>query len=559
MINISERRTNKLPGNTSLFVSFNYQPDIVNAIKTISSSVYDKNTRVWEVPITKLAELLDSLCQYDDINLDILPDNEEQADAIRYDIGPFKTPPFEYQKEGIQFALNHDKFLLLDGMGLGKSLQAIYSAQEIKKRDNIEHCLIICGVNTLKSNWKKEIQTHSNLDCMILGERVSKSGKVSIGSVSDRLEDLKSPIKQFFVITNIETLRNDDIVKEINKGANKFEMIVVDEVHHCKSPTSQQGKNLLKLKSARYKIGMTGTLLLNNPLDAFVPLKWLGVENATYTNFKYFYCTFGGPFNNILIGYKNVNVLKDTIEKYSLRRTKDLLDLPPKTIINEYVDMNDEQQKFYNNIKNGVKDQVDKVEMNTATILSLVGRLRQATACPSILTTESIKSSKIERAVDLASQIIDEGNKVVIFSTFKETLNPLVDELKEFNPLLCTGDIKDNIISENIDKFQNNDTNKVMLCTWQKMGTGVTLTAATYAIFLDTPWTAAEFQQCQDRIYRIGTTNKVFIYNLICKGTIDEHVKELVDAKEAISDFVIDNKISDKTVESLRKYIQDLD
>jgi len=65
-------------------------------------------------------------------------------------------------------------------------------------------------------------------------------------------------------------------------------MIVVDEIHVCKSPTSQQGKNLLKLK-AKYKLGMTGTLLLNDPLDCFMPLKWLGIDRSTYTNFKYYY------------------------------------------------------------------------------------------------------------------------------------------------------------------------------------------------------------------------------------------------------------------------------
>ena len=111
-----------------------------------------------------------------------------------------------------------------------------------------------------------------------------------------------------------------------------------------------------------------------------------------------------------------MDILKDQLEDVSLRRTKDLLNLPEKTIITEYVDMNDKQHSFYDNIKEGIIQQVDKVKMSTASLLAMVTRLRQATACPSILTTENIPSSKIERASDLAKQIIENGDKVVINS-----------------------------------------------------------------------------------------------------------------------------------------------
>lgn len=334
-------------------------------------------------------------------------------------------------------------------------------------------------------------------------------------------------------------------------------MIVVDEAHVCKQPTSCQAKHLLKL-SAKYQIGATGTLLLNNPLDAYVPLKWLGIDKSTYTNYKYYYCNYAGQFNNILTGFRNTQILKDQIEKNSLRRTKDLLDLPPKTIINEYVEMNDQQAIFYDNIKQGIIDQVDKVHMSTANLLAMVARLRQATACPSILTTEKITSSKIERALDLAKQIIDNGDKVVIFSTFKETINLMINQIKEYNPLICTGDISDVEISQNIDKFQTCQENKIMLATWQKMGTGITLTAASYAIFLDTPWTDGVYQQAQDRIHRIGSKNPVFIYDLICKNTIDERVLEIVQSKQAISDYIIDDKINPQMLDNLKNYIQEL-
>ena len=549
----------KLPGKSSFFVKFNYQKNIVDTMHTIPNAIYHKKLQRWEIPVTSLSRAIDALINIDELSLTF---NEDETSVSKSPIilnkNEYKTIPYKYQEEGIVYGLQHDKWLLLDAPGLGKSLQMILLAQELKKRNNIKHCLIICGINTLKHNWKKEIETHSDLSCRILGQRNKRDGSLYIGSVNDRLEDLKNPLDEFFIITNVETLRNNDIIKQINNGVNKFDMIVADEVHKMKSPTSQQGKNFLKLNST-YKVGLTGTLLLNSPLDAYVPLKWIGADNSTYTNYKYYYCNFSGPFNNILTGYKNIDVLKDQLNDISLRRTKDILDLPPKNIIHEYVEMDTAQQKFYQDITDGIISEVDKVELNTSTLLSMITRLRQATADPSILTSnDDIKSAKIERTIDLAKQILENNEKVVIFSEFKKPLNIIMTELKEYNPLLCTGDVNDDIISQNIYNFQNNDTNKVMCATISKMGTGITLTKASYAIFMDSSWTAAVNHQAEDRIYRIGSESPVFIYYLWTTGTIDEHVKEIVDDKDAISDFVIDDKISNKSMESLKKYILDL-
>ena len=297
-------------------------------------------------------------------------------------------------------------------------------AEELYNQGKIEHCLIVCGINTLKRNWQKEIQKFSRLSSRIIGQYISSKGKVYTRSVKDRVEELKNPLEEFFIIINVESLRDDNIVKAINKGKNKFDMIVVDEIHTMKSPTSSQGKNLLKINKAKYQIGATGTLLLNDPLDTYMALKWIGAEHSTLTKFKYYYCEYGGPFGNMLVGFKNMDLLKYQLEQVSLRRKKDLLNLPDKNIIDEFVDMETAQSNFYENIKKGIVDQVDKVKMSTANLLAMVIRLRQAAECPNVLTTESIPSAKIERCIDLAKQILsDPDEKVVIFSCFKESIN----------------------------------------------------------------------------------------------------------------------------------------
>lgn len=558
MITIKEDITKKCPGDTSLYISFKYNADIVSIVKQCDGSVYDKKNTQWEVPCSELSKLLNQLKDYDDIQLELLPSDIDVTSDVK--LPSFKTNPFEYQLDGIRYGLQegHEKWLLTDAPGLGKSLQILYIAQELKKQKKIEHCLIICGINTLKTNWKKEVEKHTNLSCRILGERVNKKGTVNYAGLKERLEDLNSKIKEFFVITNIETLRNNDVIKAINGGKNNFDMIVLDEAHCCKTPTAIQTKNFLKLNKAKYRIAATGTLLTNSPLDAYVPLKWIGKERANYTTFRYYYVNYGGPFNNEILGYKHMDILKEQLNKCSLRRTKDLLDLPEKNIINELVDMGDKQQQLYKNIVDGIVSQVDKVHISTSSLLAMVARLRQATACPSMLTTENIPSAKIERCKDLIEQIVSNGEKVVVYSTFKETLNVLKNELKDYNVLLCTGDVKDVIISDNIDKFQNDSKYQIMLATWSKMGTGITLTSANNAIFVDCAWTQANNQQAEDRIHRIGSKKPVFIYYLWANDTIDMRVKELVEDKSLVANYVIDDEVPVQLIERLRQIIVDL-
>ena len=291
MIRIEEKTTVKLPGITSLFVTFDFNRAVVDELKLLSNTFYNADTKEWEIPITSLSEFIDRTCKIDTIDLHLAQDEiSGVADDLVVDKYKYKTQPFDYQLEGINFGLTHNQWLLLDAPGLGKSLQLIYLAQELKQRHNIQHCLVVCGINTLKTNWKAEIEKHSDLSCTILGQRINRKGKLVIDGVDKRVEQLTKPIDEFFVIVNVESLRNDRIIKGILNGPNKFDMIIVDEAHVLKSPNSQQTKNMLKIKGAKYKVAATGTLLMNNPMDCYVPLKWIGADRSTYTNFKYYYC-----------------------------------------------------------------------------------------------------------------------------------------------------------------------------------------------------------------------------------------------------------------------------
>jgi SNF2 family DNA or RNA helicase len=557
MIHIFEGKSKKLSGSTSLFIASPYNADLIKAVKESGISQFIKGENLWEVPITSLAKLLDILVYLDDIKLTVNEvSNNETNSTISLN---YKTKPFNYQLEGIRYGLNHDKWLLLDSPGLGKSLQAIYLAEELSAQRGLKKCLIVCGVATLRANWEKEIKKHSNKDCVVIGKTVNSKGKVKWEPISKRAEQLRNKIDEFFIIINIESLRSLEVLEAIRASENEIDMIIFDEAHKAKGWSSQQGKNLLKLKNYRYKVACTGTLLMNNPLDAYVPLKWIGAENSNVTTFKHQYCEFGGFGGHEIIGFKNLDILKNVIESHSLRRTKDLLDLPPKNIIEEHIELSEEHRSFYDKVKEGIKSECDKVELNNANILALTTRLRQATSCPSVLTSTNLVSSKLERCIDLVDEIVtNSGDKVVIMSTFKEPVYLLKEALKKYNPLIGTGDLKDSDVSNNIDLFQNDDKHKVFIGTTSKIGTGITLTKARYMICIDMPWTAALQEQVEDRIHRIGSKEPVFIYRLIAENTIDVMVAKLLERKKAISNFIVDNIEDTETMELLKNYIKEI-
>ena len=575
MIHITEiSPPKKISGLSSICVTFNFNQYIVDALKTIPTYYYHKKDNVWEFPICYLGRLLDSLTFLDEIKLSLLntPESGEFHFGRQFNLEPlsetekvsFKMKPFDHQLEAINFGLEHEKWLLLDSMGLGKTNSIIWLAETLKRRGIIDHCFIVCGVNSLKQNWKKEIAKFSTESAIVLGEHITRTGSIRYKSMDKRAAQLKDPIEEFFVITNLESLRDDRIIEAFKKSSNKFGMIAFDEAHKAATKTSQQGTNLLKLE-APFKIAATGTLITNNPLSAYVPLSWTDNDQSILTTYKSQYCNFGGIKDSQVIGFKNLEVLREEIESCSLRRTLDQVrsDMPPKTVTLEVLEPDDNQRKFYEAIKEGVKEEADKIELKATNLLALTTRLRQATACPGLLTTQKVESIKVTRCLEYIEELTSQGEKVVVLSVFKETINDLATKLGQFRFSVNTGDVSDAEVAANVERFQSDPKEQVFIGTWGKVGTGWTLNAASYLICIDTPYTAAMFDQGTDRIWRVNNDRPAFITVLICGDTIDERVQQIIETKKELGDYLVDGKESDgsinnKLVDELRAIIRDL-
>lgn len=562
MINIQIGEPDKLSNNIlvkkSAFVSFDYNPDIVNYIKQMGTRVYNPDNHTWEMPINNIIGLCNKF-ENEEIQISgIYEDLHKQEFEV--DIPKdfkFKTKPFNHQIDGVRFGLNKKRFLLCDDQGLGKTKQIIDFVGCLEKTDTINKVLIICGVNSLKYNWQSEIGIHSDEKGWVLGTRFRKTtGKAYEGSTKDKLADLENLPDSRYLITNIETLRAG--AEKISKSKYHFpvaeklaelckkgiiSVIAFDECHKSKDPTSLQSR-AMSLLSAPYMAAMSGTPLMNNPLDLYFPLSWLGYEKHSFYQFKQHYCTLGGWGGSQVVGYKNLEEIRALMDEVMLRRLKtEVLDLPEKLRKIEYVDMTAKQAQIYKEVYMGVMNELQKIKFSNNP-LSMMIRLRQATGWTGILSQTVQESAKMDRMVELIEEISASGQKAIVFSNWESMTEIAREKLKAYNPAYITGATKADDRMNEVTRFQNDKNCKVIIGTIGAMGTGLTLTAAQNVIFLDSPWNMALKAQAEDRAHRIGTQGTVNVITLVCKNTIDERIEELVEKKGQIADALVDGKVS---------------
>lgn len=557
----------------SAFISFEYDSNLVSIIKSMGTRVYIPDKKTWEIPESAVPMLMSRLRDYDVLLRGDMRHETPESHAQLPSGFVFTTKPYKHQMEGVIYGLEHESFLLGDDQGLGKTKEIIDLAMCRKQTDGLKHCLIICGINGNKYNWADEVKIHSREDSWILGTRFTKRPPIKMieGSTKDKMEDLNNIPHQFFWITNIETLRGGSFKEKQGKRtvmrfpiAEKIQelcdkgiigMIAFDEAHKAKNPDSQQGKALLSIDCKGPKIPMSGTFVLNNPLDLYLPLRWAGFETHSFYAYKQHYCKMGGFGGKEIVGYKNLDELRSMVSKVMLRRVKgDVLDLPPKVHTIEWVDAYPEQKSLYKDVRDQVRDNIDKVKVHPDPLSEML-RLRQVTGYPGILSSTVTKSAKMDRMEELVEEEVSVGGKAIIFSNWSEMTNVIRHKLNKYNPAYITGEVGSVQRMEEKDRFQNDPNCKVMIGTIGALGTGFTLTAAQLVIFVDEPWNRGIKDQAEDRAHRIGTRGTVRIVTILTRDTVDEGVYNLVQKKGKMADLLVDGKVYGKNVDNVLSYL----
>ncbi len=434
----------------------------------------------------------------------------------------------DYQKEGTRWLkyLYDNSFggCLADDMGLGKTLQAITLLSFIYPKNNTPSLIIM--PRSLLNNWQNELKKFNP--------------SISFYLYYGNNRDIKQIKEHNITLTTYALVRNDiEKLKEI-----KFDTIILDESQNIKNIDSKISRAVMLL-DGNHRFALSGTPIENSLFELYSLFRFL--NSGMFKGINDFKRDFVVPIQSEA-NEDVAKVLKAKITPFLLRRLKKdvLKDLPSRQDQVVYVDMDEKHKKFYNQKRDYYKQILDKqiavngISNSRFVILQAFNDLRQIASAPELKTDDSsIISSKIENLFELLEDIVLNGHKVLIFANFLGSLDLISAKATQegYEHLLMTGSTKNR--QELVDKFQNDKNIKLFLMTLKVGGVGLNLTQADYVFIFDPWWNKAAQNQAIDRAHRMGQKNKVFSYEMITKGTIEEKILELQSQKQDMTDMII--------------------
>jgi SWI/SNF-related matrix-associated actin-dependent regulator 1 of chromatin subfamily A len=447
---------------------------------------------------------------------------------------------YDYQKEGIEFLLNSGgRALLADSPGVGKTAQALgYIAHSGHKRS-----LIVCPAS-VRYAWESEIEKWTKLKSFVVGP----------GTV---LSNIGADVN--CIIVNYDVLKK--YFNELMKY--RFDCMVGDEVQMIKSEKAIRSKAFKALsRNIPHVIMLTGSPVLSRPIELFNVLNIIDQKTwSNYYSYSVRYC--GGKqgywgFENK--GATNLIELKERIERYFLRRTKEevLPELPPKSFIEIPMDLPTEERKQYDLVEESLVSYMRqyKKEKTTADIAKALAGEKLVKVN---LLREINSLGKLDTVRELVDNILDSKEKVLIFSSFNSPLKKLAEEYGE-NSVMLIGETPINDRGEIIKRFQTDPDTKIFLGGTLSAGTGITLTAASHIIMIDYPWRPGDVDQLTNRAHRPGAVYECLnIYTIISHDSVDQPMKKLLKKKQDIIDQLFTGGEADEDNQMVNDYIASLE
>lgn len=449
-----------------------------------------------------------------------------------FNYGP-KTRPYPHQVEAIEYITNRVNIPLFDEQGLGKTKIVIEALCNNMEQGTVDGALIICK-KSLIENWKDEIETHSHLKYIVLRGSVNEKGLKFMGYSHFYIINYES------VIGEVERLK---MFLKIRKMA-----IVLDESHKIKSPDAKITEAILKLKDlAKKRIIISGTPIANKPLDLWTQFYFL--DNGTllgsdYNEFKKTY-SIDLKDDDLREQKEKFNKLREIILSNSIRRLKkDVLELPEKIYIDKYVQIDGQQKRIYDILKEELYIEItningEKIIDKSEEILKKLLRLAQIASNPFLIDNVYNEiPAKFPVLDTLIENIIEQKEKVIVWSCFVDNIRILYKRYKRFGSLMLYGDIPIEKRNEIVKQFKTDKEFMVLIANPAAAREGLTLTSANNAIYLDRNFNLVDYLQSQDRIHRISQTKDCKIYKLIAKNTIDEYIDEIIYKKHKLAEYV---------------------
>lgn len=524
-------------------VAYQYHPMLVACTKRIPSARYQAEYKYWEVAIVD-AQYLRIMAEWAQgkgfVRTVRWMKDEEPVESYE----PLPMPaltvphnmlvqPYDYQKEGIAYALQKKRCIMGDEPGLGKTAQAIGTLTA----SGAFPALVICPAS-LKVNWQREFKKFGGVDAVILDD--SNRGVWQNLLTMKRLDG--KPFCQV-IITNYESLKKFFVRRlirqerftmksiEFDPRINLFRTVIIDESHKCKSNKTQQSKFVQGIADGKeYVLELTGTPVVNNNEDLVQQLRIMDRLNdfGGYQKFIGRYCQGLNKSSHV----KELNLRLRNVCFFRRQKKDVLTQLPDKTrsylvtdISNrkEYAAAEKDVIKYLRDYQNADDDKLQRAIRGD--IMVRMNILKQVSA-----------RGKIDSAVDVIHNTIDGGEKLIVFCFLKEVVAALKREFPQ--AVTVTGDDNDKQKQYSVDKFQQDEACKLIILNYRSGGTGLTLTAASNVLFVEFPYTYADCCQAEDRAHRNGQKNAVTCTYLLGQNTIDEYMYNLIQTKKNIANGV---------------------
>ena len=454
-------------------------------------------------------------------------------------MAPLKLYP--YQKQGVDFLLQHSGGLLLDEQGLGKTIQALIAIRNMLAQP----CYALDTIDTALNSSRKPI-THLIIVCPAV---MQATWKVHVESI---LGDFRASVK--ILIHSYEWYSKTDnlksVIVDIKSTPSKI-AVLVDEAHYIKTPTSIRTRavlTLLGLPEVVFKVLLTGTPITRDIDDLYIPLKvFYGDGNSPLVHYpksiyeyrKRFMRCIHTFFGDKYQGYRSDGAkeyLKSLLKQISLRRTKSGvgLNLPPILRTPVYIDINKSVAKeslsildYAIRVINGA-DSYTTYKTDLEEEASHVATIRKA-----------LGIAKVPQAVQYIQTLTDANiTKIIVFGVHIDVVKLLSEtlktKLKSYTVHTITGGTTIPQRDRIIESFQNDSSPQILVANMVACGVGITLTAAHTVVFTELDFTPSNMMQAEARVHRISQTSSVSSIYLLANNSLDVKIMDLIKTKMEI-------------------------
>lgn len=435
----------------------------------------------------------------------------------------------DYQKRGLDWlAMLHRHRLtgiLADDMGLGKTVQALALLAYAREKEGPKPSLVVAPTSVV-TVWRDE------------AARFFPGMSILVWHGPPKERHAADPAKADLVITSYGVVRRD--AEKLAKYG--FRYVILDEAQSAKNAATQNAKAIRALKSER-RLALSGTPLENRPEELWSIFDFLAP--GFLGSIRSFRKRYARPLEQG--DQEAMTLLKLRLGPLVLRRIKSEVakELPAKLESVVRCEMHHAQRVLYDHVAGRLRESVQKkieqvgIERAQIDILAALTRLRQICCDPALLPhPEGAKvpaSAKLELFHELMREALASERRIVVFSQFVEMQKRLIHSIERLGvkPLWLHGGTRDR--DKVVSAFQAPDGPPVIVVSLRAGGTGITLTRADMVLHYDPWWNPAVEQQATDRTHRLGQTQQVNVYKLVCAQSIEERVVALARDKEALA------------------------